>query len=776
MQLHRLTSTALLAFSFQATLVVEAQTPVSVLTVHNDLARTGQNLSETILTPQNVNVTTFGKIFTYPVDGQLYAQPLYVPGVNFPNQGTRNALYLATENDSVYAFDADGIISVPLWRVSFIDPANGITTVPCADQALACNVYPIVGITGTPVIDPSTGTMYLVARTLENKVYFQRLHALDIVTGAEKFGGPVVISGSVPGTGKGSVGGVLPFDPQHGNQRAGLLLLNGIIYLGWSGTEHGWAMAYNAQTLQQTAVFSTTPNGLIGGVWQSGGGIAADGDGNIYFSSGDGTFDVNSGGTDYGDSLMKMSANLTVLDYFAPMDQACRLTQDQDFGAGGPVLLPPQAGTYANELVIAGKGGVPCDPVDAMIYVVNRDNLGQYNATQDQIPQEIAGASGGYWGTPAYWQGPSAAYVYYSGVTGPDSTHAEFPPPSDGPLANVPPTQSTPAENLKAYTLSSGQLSTTPSSQTSTIFPIGATPSISANGSTNGILWAIQRIDKFSSQPGSNLAVLFAYDATNVANELYDSSQAGSRDAAGPANKFAAPTIVNGRVYVGTQSELDVYGLLGPEVILSAAGLTYSTQAVGSSSAAQPVTVINTSNVPVANISISVTGGNAGDYSQTNNCGTSLAAETSCIVNVTFTPSVSGKSYATLSIADNAAGTPQRVSLTGAAVAPAVAVTPKTLWLGKEVVGSTSPGQAVTVKNVGTVPLALSSIHVTGPNKVDFAQKNTCSTPVPVAGTCAITVTFKPTATGDRTASVTITDFAKTSPQVIALHGTGTAH
>jgi len=516
-----------------------AQTFQGVLTWHNDIGRTGQNLSETILTPKNVNMGTFGKVFSYAVDGQIFAQPLYVPNVTIPGQGTHNVVYVATENDSLYAFDADGLTSTALWQDSFINPANGITPITCGSLT-KCSIYPIIGITATPVIDPSSGTIYVLVRTDENGTLVERLHALDITTGTEKFGGPVQITGSVPGTGCGSVGGMIPFE-NFGMQRTGLLLLNGVVYLGWATGCHGWIMGYNAQTLAQTAILNTTPNGVLGGVWQSGAGLSADSNGYLYVATGDGLFDFYTGGPDDGDSVLKMDANLNILDYFTPMDQACRKANDYDLGSGGPMVVPTQTGPYPDLLIQAGKGGAPCDSTDfAPIYLMDRDSLGHYNSAQDANLQTINGAPHGYWSSPAYWQGPTGTYIYLSGV---DEAGGK-------------------GDYLKMYSLISGQLSTAPVAQSYNILMTGSTPAISANGSSDGILWAIVRMDPLGELPGSHHAVLFAYNANDVAKTLYSSSQAGTRDEAGLGSKFVAPTIANGRVYVGTQTELDVYGLL----------------------------------------------------------------------------------------------------------------------------------------------------------------------------------------------------------------------
>src|SRR5580658_423808 len=366
-----------------------AQTFAGVLTQHNDNGRTGQNLQETILTPQNVSAKNFGKVFSYSVDGQIYGQPLYVPNATIPGQGTHHVIYVATQNDSLYAFDADGLSPTALWQDSFIDPAKGITPVPCGTDGntdISCGVYPIYGINSTPVISAETKTMYLVTRTANNGSYFQTLHAISLTNGAEKFGGPVNISGQVPGTGAGSKNGIVTFNPLADVQRAGLLLANSRVYIGWAGAQHGWIMGYGATTLKQVAIFNTAPNAKLGGVWASGNGIAADASGYIYAAVGDALFDANTGGIDYGDSLLKFNADLSVLDCFTPNDESCRQLNDLDLGSAGPIVLPTQTGDVPNELIIAGKGGRPCDsaPVRSRIYLLNRSDLGKYNATQDQ--------------------------------------------------------------------------------------------------------------------------------------------------------------------------------------------------------------------------------------------------------------------------------------------------------------------------------------------------------------------------------------------------------
>ena len=503
-----------------------------MLTYRNDLARTGQNLNEATLTPANVNSTQFGKLFSYPVDGAIYAQALYLGSVTMPSQGVRNVVYVATQHDSVYAFDADGKMSGPLWHVSFINPTAGTNSVSAA--AVSDGSFPAgeIGITSTPAIDPAGSTIYVVAYTAENGQYVYRLHALDLTSGAEKFGGPVLIQASVPGTGWQNNGqGQVLFNAKGHLQRPGLLLLNGVVYVAFgshadnydNGGWHGWMLAYNASTLQQVAKFNTTPNGGEGAIWESGCAPAADASGNIYVATSNGTFDASTGGSDYGYSVLKLQpGDLTVLDWFSPSNAEnwAQTLVDLDLGSGGTMLLPDQRGPHPHLLVVAGKQGV--------IHLIDRDKLGHFNSVSDQIVQELEGAIlDNNLSTPAYWQGN----VYYASEN----------------------------DHLKMFSLANGLLSTSPVAKSSETFGYaGASPSVSANGSSNGIVWAIDT----SAVLTGGAAVLRAYDATNVAHELYNSTLAGPRDTLGSAVKFTVPTIISGKVYVGTASELDVLGLL----------------------------------------------------------------------------------------------------------------------------------------------------------------------------------------------------------------------
>jgi len=645
---------ALVALMFASLTPAEAQSFTGVLTQQNDNGRTGQNLNETILTPQNVKSATFGRVFSYSVDGQIYSQPLYVPQVTIAGKGIHNVVYVETQNDSLYAFDADGLQSTALWQVSFINPAAGITPVACevnGKAIIGCSVYPIYGITATPVIDSATGTMYLVTRTDNNGTYFQTLHAIDITNGAEKFGGPVNISGSVPGTGSGSKNGMVSFDPLRDIQRVGLLLLNGMVYIAWAGSPHGWIMGYDAKTLKQTGIFNTTPNASAGGVWQSGNGLAADAFGNIYAASGNALFDANTGGSDYGDTVLKLDSTLNVIDYFTPNDQSCRQTHDLDVGGGGPVILPTQPGNVPNELLSNGKGGAPCDsnPAASRVYLLNQDDLGKYNTTQNQDVEEVIGSTIGYLSSFVYWQGASSTSVYAAGQNGTNGN----------------------GDALKMYSVTNGLLSTSPVAQSSNTFPVGATPSISANGTSHGIVWAISRPQALNVMPGTGPAVLYAYDASNM-TMLYNSKQALGfnfpLDQGGCASKFVVPTVANGRVYVGTQNQLDVFGLVssrtGPNLLFLNPCWTFPPSTVGTR-VSQALPLGNNGKSAMTISSIRITGTNAVDFTQTNNCPATLKSATKCVVTVTFTASVLGPETAYVTITDSTAGSPHNMYLLG---------------------------------------------------------------------------------------------------------------
>jgi len=503
-------------------------TTYSVTTWHNDNARTGQNLNETILTTANVNSSTFGKLFVLSADGRVDAQPLYLPNLTISNQN-HNVLFVATEHGSVYAFDADN--GTQLWQISTL--ASGES--PSDDRACS-QVSPEIGVTATPVIDPNAGphgSIYLIAMSKDGSGnYHQRLHALDVTTGAEQFSGPKEIQATYPGTGDNSSNGNVIFDPGQQLDRPGLLLLNGILYTSWGShcdfrPYTGWIIGYNETTLAQVTVLNVTPNGNEGSFWMSGAGPAADSTGNIFALDANGVFDttLNAQGFpiegDYGNAFLKISTTnnqLAVSDYFEESNQAAENESDEDLGSGGAMVLPDlsdNSGTTHHLAVGAGK--------DANLYVVDRDSMGKFSPNADNIYQQISNAlPGGVFSSPAYFNHT----VYYGPVNSP----------------------------VKAFAISNAQLSSTFASQTAHSFPYpGATPSISANGTSNAILWAAEN---------STPAVLHAYDATNLANELYNSNQASAgRDHFGVGNKFITPTVINGKVYVATTTGVGVFGL-----------------------------------------------------------------------------------------------------------------------------------------------------------------------------------------------------------------------
>lgn len=511
-----------------ATLTVNSvSTTTDVLTYHNDIARTGQNLTESTLTTSNVASATFGKIGFYPVDGKVDAQPLYASNVTVPGIGARNVLIVPTEHDSVYGFDADS--GAILWQTSML--ANGEAP---SDRRNCGQVAPEIGVTATPVIDRArgpNGAVYVVAMSKNGSTYHQRLHALDLALGTELFGGPVEVQASYPGTGDNTNGTDVIFDPAQYKERVGLLLINGVVYTGWAShcdirPYTGWIIAYDASTLLQTSVLNVVPNGSEGSLWASGAGLAADNSGNIYFLDANGAFDTNMNASgfpsngNFGNAFIKLSTSggLAVADYFEMFNQQQENNSDTDLGSGGALVLPDltDAGGHTVHLAVgAGK--------DSNLYVVNRDAMGKFNSNSNNLYQELAGAlPGGVFSMPAYFN----STVYYGPVNGP----------------------------IKAFTIANAKLSTAPAFQTANTFSFpGATPGISANGTSNAIVWAVEN---------TNPAVLHAYNASNL-NELYNSNQApGGRDQFGAGNKFITPTIVNGKVFVGTPNGVAVFGPL----------------------------------------------------------------------------------------------------------------------------------------------------------------------------------------------------------------------
>jgi hypothetical protein len=560
---YTVTATSVTNGTQSASATVAVTDLAGVYSYHNDLARDGVNAQEYALTTSSVGTASFGKLFSCTVDGAVYAQPIWVANLTVSG-ATHNVVFVATEHDSLFAFDADTNPCQTLWSVSLIDTNHGGTAGEMTVASGQSNyqvgsgigdMQPEVGVTGTPVIDPSTGTLYVVSKSYAPGVcqspapnFCQRLHAIDVTTGKEKPGSPITIAATAPGTGDGS--NTVTFNAQQENQRAGLVLVNGTVYIIWASHEdtapyYGWVMGYtyNGSAFTQAQVLNTAPNAAYSGIWMSGSAPAADSSGNLYMISGNGVFDVNTGGSDYGDSYLKIaSSNLQIADYFTPSDQASDNANDGDFGAGGAAVLadlpaPVGPGNVQHLAIGGGK--------DGNLYVLNRDNMGHLGDSNSW--QEIPLASG-IFATPAVWNNQ----LYVATQRGP----------------------------LTSYALNTGtgMFGSNPSSTASSPayfgFP-GSTPSVSASGQTNGIVWALDNgaacIGKATT---CGPTVLHAYDATNVANELWNSSMVGA-DAAGNAVKFNVPTIANGKVYIGTRGnntggaygttsvsgELDIYGL-----------------------------------------------------------------------------------------------------------------------------------------------------------------------------------------------------------------------
>jgi hypothetical protein len=551
-----ITATSITDASKSFTVTVGVTDLPGVPTYHNDVARTGANVQEYALTPALVSAATFGKLFSCTVDGAIYAQPLWVPQLKVGGQ-SRNVVFVATQHESVYAFDADANTTpcVPLWQASLVDAAHGATpgetSVPFSSGLLGQglgDIVPEVGITSTPVIDLATRTLYVVAKSVDgaNRL-FQRLHALDLATGAEKLNGnlPMLIEASVPGTGAGAANGVIAFDPQTQGQRAGLGLRDGIVYVAWTshedfGTWHGWIMGFDATTLARKSIFNVTPGGGEGSIWMSGGAPAFDAT-SLYALTANGTYD---GITNFSDSFIKLSlaAGLTIQDWFTPSDQARLASADLDLGSGGVVLIDPATGPVRHLVVGGGKAG---SGSYGEIYVLDRDRMGGYTQADSGAVQKFA-LNNAIYGTPAFWNDT----LYIAGASGPLTAFH--------------------------FDAQSGLFDVAAPLRSANVFGYpGATPTTSARGNANGIVWVIDTSRRCgpASSPGTcGPAVLHAYDAANPVVDLWNSAQSLA-DAAGIAVKFSVPTVANGKVYVGTHGDrvgilpaskpgqLDVYGL-----------------------------------------------------------------------------------------------------------------------------------------------------------------------------------------------------------------------
>jgi len=590
---------------------------VDVLTNRYDGARTGANLSETTLTTANVNVDHFGKLYSYPVDGAVYAQPLYVSGVTI--DGTlRNVVYVATMNDKVYAFDADGASTAPLWTTDFTNPSQGVTAVPVLDITSAGhNIFGNVGIESTPVIDRTTATMYLVARTKENGTYVQRVHALDITTGRERSGSPVTITASVNGTALDSVAGpsgqVVTFNPRMENQRAALALTNGVVLVAWASHEdalpyHGWIMGFDAATLAQVAIFCVTPDTYGGGIWQGGRAPTLDAAGNAYFATGNSLWD---GTRNFGDSLLKFSVSpsgLRLVDYFTPANEATLNVNDDDLSGSGFTLFP---GT--NLMLGGGKEGV--------LYLLDATRLGHKTTGNTQVVQSIAVNGGHVMGGPVFWNSSRLGPLVFNWSE---------------------------SDVLVAYGLSNGKL-TTPVAHGAVLSPghPGGSLTISANGSTTntGIVWAY--IPTYEDAKHRLTAgTLRAYHAETL-QEIWNSDQNADRDHVGTMIKFVPPLVANGKVYMPTHDNaVAVYGLLPPDFSVSATPVKVQIAPGSSSVVSVGVRAQGTFSAPVA---LSASGAPAG-------------------VTVTFSPSsVNGAGVATMtvSLAPTASASTFALTITG---------------------------------------------------------------------------------------------------------------
>ena len=542
----------MLAFAFLSapliSLVAQAPTPVPVLTWRYDLTHAGQNTQETALTPANVNTQSFGKLFSVPVDSTVYAQPLYVPALKMNDGVVHNVLFVATENDSIYAFDADshsGSNAKPIWQISLLTSAYGAgagaTAVPWQDTG-SPDIAPTIGITGTPAINPATNTMYVISKTKENGAYFSRLHAINIISGAEQPNSPVTVTATAAGTGAGSSGGQITFSPLWENQRPALNYYNGYVYFAYAAhgdlnNWHGWLFAYDATTLHQSAALCLTPNDHGGGVWGSGGGMPIDtsiSGGRMFVVTGNGArskppFNAN---TDFGESVIAFNlANgaLTPTDSWTSFNYQTLNLQDWDQAGGTALMLPDQSGAHPHMLITAGKEG--------RITVLDRDNLGglasgaNTNALQD-IPG-VTPQGEGFWSSATYWNGN--VYVW-SGGENPGTPNVAM-----------------------LFKINNGVMSTKPDSESTftSSYP-GVTFSVSSNGTQDGIAWGV-RADQFNT---NGPAVLYAFNPTDLSDVLYESDTNAPRDSAGPANRFSVPVVTNGKVYVAAHGEVDVYGLL----------------------------------------------------------------------------------------------------------------------------------------------------------------------------------------------------------------------
>jgi hypothetical protein len=725
-------ATFVLTLSMAAT--AHAQQPV--LQRGYDANVSGANLYETTLNASNVGVNTFGLLFKLPVDDFVFAQPLYVPNLTIPNYGVANVVFVVTMSDTVFAFDAD-VGGAPIWSVNLAGLFD--TTAPLWANFAIPPSTPTgnLGIMSTPVIDLTTNLMYVVGCTLENSTIAYRLHAIDITSGGEPLGPGVLITGT---------DGVSTFDAPFQLQRTSLVLSGNQVVFAFAAMHSeypsnylGWVVAYNKQTLQQSAIFAPVVGGTLqGGVWQSGRPPAVDSDGYIYLftgntqKGGDGYNGIN----DFSESALKLDpANgLAIVDWFTPGNWSYLDAHDLDLSGSGPTLIP---GTSL--LVGGGKSG--------KLYVLNTANLGHWNATDSQVVQSEDITDGnellaGY----VYWEGSATTLypmLYDWGAS--DVLRAyQFNPAAPAPLAATPIAKTT----YKAK------------------YP-GASLALSANGSTSGsaVLWANTPANSAAVPPLP--AVLHAFDAENIPKELWNSNMNPTRDGYGLYASFVPPLVANGKVYVATHSnQVAVYGLLSATV--SPSSLAFGVETTHVASAAQAVTVTNVGAATLP-ITITLSGAQPHQFSQTNTCGTSLAGGANCVINVVFVPTAIGKIRASLNVNAGPTVAVQTVALSGSGVAGSFTVSPSSLAFGNETINVASAAQSVTVTNTGAAALPL-KIALGGKQ---FSQTNTCGTSLAGGANCVINVVFDPPATGVKSASLSINSGTAAGTQNVPLGGTG---
>jgi hypothetical protein len=696
----------------------------------------GANLSEVTLNSSNVGLNTFGKIFTLPVNDAVFAQPLYVPGVVIPGQGTHNVVYVATMSDTLYAFDAD-TGGAPLWSITFGTPVAIANWVFMNNQNIVGNL----GILSTPVIDPSTRIMYLIDCTLEDNTLAYRLHAVDISTGTEPFG-PVLISGTY---------GDATFDARYQTQRVSLALSGdqvvfafGAMELEYAGGYSGWVMGYDKSTLEQTGAFATaTTGGQGGGVWQSGRPPVVDSLGYVYVFVGNGYNETGYDGVNnFSESALKLDpANgMKLVNWFTPDVWSSMDANDQDLSSSGPLLIP---GTN----VLAGGGKT------TTFYLLDTGKLGKFNATDSQVLQELPLTVKAYRGGPVIWKRSAAnggSLLYNWGVN----------------------------DSVKAFAFSGTQLATAPSSQGTgaQLWP-GGILALSANGQEHGsgILWATVVTSGNAEDDPPVPGELHAFNAENVSIELWNSEMNATRDGFGNFGKLVPPLIANGKVYVATWSDqVAVYGLLSTYSALPAT-LPFGNQTANVASAPLAVTVTNTGSIalPITGITLSTLSPHP--FSQTNNCGTSVAAGSSCQISVIFNPTSAGAKTAKLSINTSGSAGTQTVALTGTGVTAPYKLSSTSLSFGAQAPNVPSQPMTVTVTNTGTTALAISSITLSIKNPPHpFSQTNNCGTSVAAGSSCQISVVFDPSGAGTKSATLSINAGGGAGTQAVALSGTGT--